>query len=210
MKASSRAGGCQSHSGLPASRTSSWIALIATRLCSWPNTTPPSITSSLSWSASDSTISTAASVPATTRSSFDVCELRLARVEHVLAVDVADARRADRAVERNARDRQRGARTDHRRNVGRHLRVERQHVHDDLHFVVEAFRKQRPQRPVDQARRQRFELARPAFALEEAARDLAGGIGLFDVVDGQREEVLPRLGASWRRPRWPARRCRRS
>ncbi len=38
--------------------------------CWWPNTTAPSITSSLSWSASDSTISTAASVPATTRSSL--------------------------------------------------------------------------------------------------------------------------------------------
>ena len=30
-------------------------------------------------------------------------ELGLGRVQHVLAVDVADARRADRAVERNAR-----------------------------------------------------------------------------------------------------------
>ncbi len=36
-------------------------------------------------------------------------------------------------------------------------------------------------------------LARTAFALEEAAGDLAGGEGLFLVVDGQREEVLARL-----------------
>ena len=40
-------------------------------LASWPNTTAPSMISSDSWSASDSTISTAASVPATTRSSFE-------------------------------------------------------------------------------------------------------------------------------------------
>ena len=70
-KASSSAGGCQSQTGLPASRTSSWMALIATLACSWPNTTPPSMISSLSCRASDSTISTAASVPATTRSSCE-------------------------------------------------------------------------------------------------------------------------------------------
>ncbi len=72
ISASFFAGGCQSHSGLPPSRTSSWIASIAFCISVWPNTTAPSITSSGSWSASDSTISTAASVPATTRLSFDV------------------------------------------------------------------------------------------------------------------------------------------
>jgi hypothetical protein len=55
-------------------------------------------------------------------------------------------------------------------------------------------REQRAQRAVDQARGERLELARAAFTLEEAARDLAGGVGLLDVVDGQREEVLARLG----------------
>ncbi len=134
----------------------------------------------------------------------------LAGVQHVVAVDVADARGADRAVERNAGDRQRGARADQRRDVGRDFRVQRQHVDDDLDFVVEAFREQRPQRPVDQARRQRLELARAPFTLEEAARDLAGGVGLLDVVDGQREEVLARLrilGGDDGRQHHGARRC---
>ena len=36
----------QSHTGLPPSSTSSWIASIAACICSWPNTTAPSITSS--------------------------------------------------------------------------------------------------------------------------------------------------------------------
>ena len=35
----------------------------------------------------------------------------------------------------------------------------------------------------------RFLLARPSLALEEAAGDLAGRVGLFLIVDGQREEV---------------------
>jgi hypothetical protein len=64
----------------------------------------------------------------------------------------------------------------------------------DLHFVVEAFREQRAQRAVDQARDQRFAFRRTAFAAEEATGDLAGCVGLFEVVDRQREEVLARLG----------------
>jgi hypothetical protein len=48
---------------------------------------------------------------------------------------------------------------------------------------------------VDQAAGQRLQLAGLGLALEEAARDLAGGVGLLDVVDGERKEVLPRLGA---------------
>jgi hypothetical protein len=67
-------------------------------------------------------------------------------------------------------------------------------VDDDLHFVEEAIGEQRADRAVDQAAGQRFQLARAAFALEEAAGDLAGGVGLLDVVDGQREEVLAGLG----------------
>src|SRR6185295_6103662 len=51
-----------------------------------------------------------------------------------------------------------------------------------------------PDRPVDQARGQRLLLRRAPFALEEAARDLAGGIGFLDVVNGEREPVLPDLG----------------
>jgi hypothetical protein len=41
---------------------------------------------------------------------------------------------------------------------------------------------------------QRLVLAGAAFALEEAARDLAGRIRLLDVVHGQRKEVLTGLG----------------
>ncbi|CFV98509.1 Uncharacterised protein [Bordetella pertussis] len=47
------------------------MALMAACICSWPNTTPPSMISSDSCFASDSTISTAFSVPATTRSILD-------------------------------------------------------------------------------------------------------------------------------------------
>ena len=71
MSGSSFAEGWKFHPGLPAASASSWIAWIAACICSWPYTTPPSITSSESSSASDSTIITPCSVPATTRLSFD-------------------------------------------------------------------------------------------------------------------------------------------
>ena len=71
---------------------------------------------------------------------------------------------------------------------------------DDLHFVEEALGEQRADRAVDQARGQRLLLGRAAFALEEAAGDAARGVGLLDVVDREREEVLART-AFLRRPR---------
>ena len=121
-------------------------------------------------------------------------ELGGGRVEDVLAIGVTDARGADRAGERHARHAQRGRCADHGGDVRIDLRIDRQHVDDDLDFVEVAFREQRTDRTVDQARGQRLFFGRTAFALEEAARDLAGCVGLLDVIDGQREEILARLG----------------
>ncbi len=132
------------------------------------------------------------------RAGDDEVELRglqygVGRVQHVLAVDVADSRTADRAPERHAGNRERGRGAEHRRDVRIDLGVERHDGRDDLHFVVEAFREQRADRTVDQPRRQCFLLGGATFALEEAAGDAAGRVRLLDVVDGQREEVLARL-----------------
>lgn len=54
--------------------------------------------------------------------------------------------------------------------------------------------KRRADRTVDQTARQRFLFRGPAFALEEAPGDAAGCVGLFNVVNGKREEVLTGLG----------------
>jgi hypothetical protein len=58
---------------------------------------------------------------------------------------------------------------------------------DDLRVILVAVGEERADRTVDQAGDQRLLLARPALALEKAARDLAGGDGIFLVVDGQRK-----------------------
>ena len=111
------------------------------------------------------------------------------RVEHIFVVDEADARGADRALEGRARQRQRRGGGHHRQNVGIVLHVMRQHGDDDLGLVAPAIDEQRADRPIDQAGDQRLLLGGPAFALEIAAGNAARGIGLFDVVDGQRQEV---------------------
>ena len=111
------------------------------------------------------------------------------RVEHVFVVDEADAGGADRTLERRAGNRQRRGGGDQRQNVGIVLHVVRQHGDDDLGLVAPAVDEQRTDRAVDQAGDQRFLLGRTAFALEVAAGNAARGVGLFLVVDGQRQEV---------------------
>ena len=120
-------------------------------------------------------------------------DLGLGRVEHVLAVLEADARAADRAHEGHAGEGQRGRRGDHREDVRLVLTVVGQHLRDHEDLVVEALREERPDGPVDEAAGQRFLFGRSALALEEAAGDSAGSGQFLLVVDGQREEVLPRL-----------------
>ena len=159
----------------------------------WPNITAPSMSSSDSSLASDSTISTASPVPATTRSSFGLDHLVDLRVEDEGAVDQADPRAADRAHEGHAGKREGGGRRDHRHDVGIVLEVMAEDGDDDLRLAAETVGEERADRAVDEAGGERLLLARPALALEEAAGDLARGEGLLLVVHGKGEEVDPRL-----------------
>src|SRR5690606_38957711 len=115
------------------------------------------------------------------------------RVQDVFTVDVADASATDRAHEGYAGKGQGRGGGNHRQYVRIILKVVLDDGDDDLGVVLVAFREERADRAVDQAGNQRFHFGRTAFALEVAAWDLAGGVGLFLVVDGQREEVLARL-----------------
>ena len=157
--------------------------------CRWPNITAPSMMSSDSSLASDSTISTASAVPATTRSSWLSAISSMLRVEHVFVVDEADARGADRAHEGRARQRQRRRGGDQRQDVGIVFQIVRQRGDDHLRFATPAIGEQRTDRAVDQAGNQRFLFGRTAFALEVAAGNAARGVVFFLVVDGERQEV---------------------
>ena len=119
------------------------------------------------------------------------------RVEDVFAVLEANASGAHRAHEGNARNGQRRRGADHGDDIGVVLQIMAEGGADDLGFVAEAIGEQRTDRTVDQAADQGFLLGRPAFALEEAARNLAGGKCLFLIIDGEREKIDPlarRLG----------------
>ena len=111
------------------------------------------------------------------------------RVEHVFVIDEADARRTDRALEGGSGNRQRRGGSDQCQNVGIVFHVMRQHGDDDLGLVAPTLDEQRTDRAVDQTGDQRFLFGGPALALEIAAGNAARGIGLFDVVDGQGQEV---------------------
>jgi len=115
------------------------------------------------------------------------------RVKHVLAVDIADAGAADRAHEGHARQRQGRRGGDNRQDVRVVLEVMLDDGDDDLRVVLVAIGKERTDRTIDEAGDQRLLLARATFALEVAAGNLAGSVGLFLVVDGQWEEVEARL-----------------
>ena len=118
--------------------------------------------------------------------------LREGRVEHELAVDVANPAAADGAVPGDTRESQGSGGADHRRDVRIDLVVHRDDGGDHLHLAGEPVREQRAQGPVDQARGERFLLRGAPLALEEAARDLARRVGTLLVIDRQRQEV-PRL-----------------
>ncbi|MNN28472.1 hypothetical protein D3C81_1420440 [compost metagenome] len=119
----------------------------------------------------------------------------VSRVQQVAGAFVeSNAGCADRAIERNAGDGQGSRGTDHRSDVRIGLLAGGNDGADNLHFVHEAFREQRTDRTVDQSRGQGFFLGRTAFTLEETTRDLAGGVGLFLIVNGQGEEAFAWIG----------------
>ena len=123
-----------------------------------------------------------------------VLELGVRRVEDVLAVDVADAHGGDRALERDLADRQGGGRGDGAEDVRVVLVVRRQDGDHDLDVVLVALGEQRADRAVREARGERGGLGRAALALDEPARDLAGGVHPLLEVDREREEVEPGAG----------------
>ena len=116
------------------------------------------------------------------------------RVRDELAVDAADADGADRALERQVGEHERGGRAEHGEHVALVHAVGGEQQAADLDFIEEAFREERTDGTVGHAADQDFLVAGTAFALDVAAGELAGRGILFAVVDLQREEVLAFLG----------------
>ena len=118
-----------------------------------------------------------------------VLQLGVGRVEDELAVDPADPHGADGALERDLADRQRGRRGDGAEDVRVVLLVRRQDRDDELDVVLVALGEERADRAVREAGREGRGLRHPAFALDEAAGDLAGRVHPLLELDREREEV---------------------
>jgi hypothetical protein len=110
-------------------------------------------------------------------------------VDDEVAVDLADAHRADGRREGNVGDHHGGRGAVHREDVVRVLVVHRKRDRDELCVIAPVLREQRAQRPVDHARGQRRLLAGASLALEERAGDLAGRVHPLLDVDGEREKI---------------------
>ena len=114
----------------------------------------------------------------------------MGRVRDELAVNAADAERANRAAERNVGDHQRGGSAVDAEDVGIVLAIGGEKRGDDLRVVEVALGEERPQRAVRHATGENFLFRGTAFALEVAAGDLADRGRAFAVLDGEREEIL--------------------
>ena len=119
--------------------------------------------------------------------------LRIGGVGNVLAVLHADANAAQHVGKGNFADRQRRRRARDGQRIGILFGVGRQHHGDDLGFVQKALGKQRADRPIDQTAGENFLFRGTPLAFDESARNLAGGVGVLPVIDGEREEPGPHL-----------------
>jgi len=111
-----------------------------------------------------------------------------------LAVDPPDAHRSDGTLERDVADAQR------RRGAieGQHVRVvllvRREDRQNHLDVIAITLGEERSDRSVGEAHGQDGGLRRARLALDEAARDLSGGIHALFVIDGEREKIGPLAG----------------
>ena len=163
----------------------------------WPKRMASAITSSGTMFAPASTIMIASRVPATIRSMSGPLEIGDRRVDDELALDSADADGADGAQERDLADGQRARGGECAEYVRLVLLVRRQDGDHDLDVVLVALGEERPDRAVGQPASQDGLLRRARLALDEAARDLPGGVHALLEIDREREEVQPgaRIGA---------------
>ena len=116
------------------------------------------------------------------------------RVDDIFAINITNARSANRAHKRRTGQNQRSRRANHAQNVRIVFKVIRDSRQNDLHFMLEAFDEKRADRAVNEARGQRLFFSWTAFTFEEATRNAARRIIFFHIVHGQREEILTGLG----------------
>jgi hypothetical protein len=122
---------------------------------------------------------------------FAVFALLERGIDDELAVDETDANAGDRLLEGNLGERECRGGAGNRQDVGVVLLIRGEDQRDDLRLVAPAGGEERTDRPIDTAARQDFFLGGLAFAFEEAAGNAARRVGVFAVIDRQRQEIDP-------------------
>ena len=117
------------------------------------------------------------------------------RVQNVFAIDISNTRSTDRAVKRDAGNRQGGGSTDQGRNIRIDFTLGGHDGSNDLHVIVKTLREKRAQRAIDQTGSQDFLLGGTTFTLEETTGNTTRSVSPFLVINRQREEVLAGLDA---------------
>ena len=110
------------------------------------------------------------------------------RVQHPVALHATNPNAANWCGKRNFGGVQCERRCEQRQHVGVVFLIGRDDVDEDLDFVFESLRKQRTDGTVDDAAGQDFMIVGAALTLDETTRNLTGGVGLFLVLDGEREK----------------------
>src|SRR5438093_9170772 len=123
---------------------------------------------------------------------------RVRRVGDELTLYAANPNGADRTRKWNVRYAKRGGRPVERQNVGIIFTVGAEQDRDDLGVVKVSLWKERPKRPIDHARSERFLFRRPAFTLEIATGKFPHGCRFFAIIDREREIILTFLD-NWSR-----------
>ena len=123
-----------------------------------------------------------------------ILQLTGSGIKNIFVIDISYPCCTDRSVKRHTgkRDRRRGA--NQGRNVSVNFRVRRHQGRNNLDLVHESFRKQRPDRAVNEAAGQGFFFGRASFTFEETARYATCCIEFFLVVDSQRKKRASRIG----------------
>ena len=118
-------------------------------------------------------------------------DFAVSRIDNELIVQQADAHGSDRSMEGNVGNRQRAGCAIDGGNIGIVVGIGRQYQGDHLGIITKSFGKERANGTVDLAADQDFTFTGAAFALDKTSGNSAPGIGIFAVIDGQREKVSP-------------------
>ena len=126
-----------------------------------------------------------------------VLHFGVSRVHNELArfLVAANAHASSRALKRCAAHHQSGGRAHNADDIGGIFAIAHKRRSNNVNFLLETLGKARTNRTVNHASRQRAKFRRTSFAFQVAARNAANRVHLFNVVNGQREEVVVLLFA---------------